>query len=130
MPLTDVVNAYQNTTLNEEQMSCIFPPPFCAELFRSRHPTIILPDTTKVRLVVQAMSALQGTKPAGKQWNDRLTCFLKTRGTKQCVSDYGVCAWCYDGDIVILNLSADNILVATSHPKARQAANYALAMHF
>ena len=93
LSLIDVVNAYQNTMLNEEQMCYIYPPPFYVEWFRSRHPTIILPDTTKVRLVVQAMNALQGTKPAGKQWNDRLTCVLNALGIKQCASYYGVYTW-------------------------------------
>ena len=88
--LIDAVNSYQKTMLNEEQMHYIYPPPFYVEQFRSRHPTIILSDTTKVRLVVQAMNNLQGTKPAGKEWNDRLICVLQTLGIKQCTSDYGV----------------------------------------
>ena len=76
------------------------------------------------------MNALQGTKPAEKQRNDHLTCVLETLGTKQCASDYVVCMWYYDGYIIILNLSTDDVLVATSNPKARQVVNDALATHF
>ena len=49
---------------------------------------------------------------------------------KKCGSDCEVCAWYHDGDIVILNLSADNTLVATSNPKSCQAVSGALATHF
>ena len=75
--LMHIVNACQKTTLSENQMSYIYPPPFYVELFRRRHPTIMLPDTTKVMLVVQAMIVLHGTKTAGKQLNDYFTCLLK-----------------------------------------------------
>ena len=33
--LADAVNAYQRTMLNEEQMSCIFPPPFLQNDFKA-----------------------------------------------------------------------------------------------
>ena len=87
---TDVVNECKNTILNEEQMPCTHSLTFCVEWFRSRCPTITLPDTKKNRLVVQVMSALQGAKPAGKQWNDRFSCDIKTLGTKLCASSYEV----------------------------------------
>ena len=57
----------------------------------------MFPDTTKVRRVVKAMNDLRGTKLAGKQWNDRLTCVLETLGVKQCASDYGVYMRNYEG---------------------------------
>ena len=76
------------------------------------------------------MNALQGTKHEYKQWNDRLTCVLETLGTKQYTSDYGVCTWCYDRDISVLNLSADDVWVATSNPKARQTENDELGTCF
>jgi len=40
---------------------------------------------------------------------------LETLEIKYCASDYGVYVWFYHGDIVILNFSTDNILVATNN---------------
>ena len=89
---------------------------------------MFFPDLTKVRLVVEAMSALQGTKPADKQWNDRLTCVLETLGIKQRASDHRVCTWNHDRYIVLLNLSEDDALIVTSNPKALQVVNNTIAI--
>ena len=65
------------------------------------------------------MSELQGTKSAGKMWNEHLHAVLYTLNVKRYASDYGVYAWYYQGDLCILNLSTDNILVAAKKSKAR-----------
>ena len=96
--------------------------------FRSRNHTIKLPDTSLVKLAVQAMNALRGTKPVVKLWNNRLNCVLENICIKRCASDYGDCIWYYEGDIIILNLSTDEILVSTGNPKALQKVNDTLAI--
>ena len=105
----DVVNSHQNTILTEEQISHIYPPPFYVEWFRSRHPAIKLPGSWLVKLVVQAMSALQGAKSAVKLWNERLNYNIDTFDIKLRASDYGSYIWYCDSDIIILDLSDNDI---------------------
>ena len=116
--------------LTEEQISYVCPPTFHVEWFRHRHPVIKISDPSSVEFISQAMNDLQGTKHAGKVWIDRLNCALDSLRIKRCASDYGVCICYYDGNIIILNLSTDDILVATSNAKSRKAANDALSVYF
>ena len=64
------------------------------------------------------MNAIQHIHSARKLWNDCLNMVLEELNIKYYTSDYGVYIWEYKGDILILNLSTNNILVA-SHYKAR-----------
>ena len=76
------------------------------------------------------MNTIQGTKMAGKLWNDRLNAVLDTLEIKRCASDYGVYVWFYEGDLVLLNLSTDDILVATNNEEARTKIEEVLKTYF
>ena len=55
---------------------------------------------------------------------------LKTLEIKKCASDYRVYVWLHKGDIVILNLSTDDILIAKNGEVVRAKVKEVLRMFF
>ena len=78
----DASNTCQNNILKEEQINYMHPLPFCINWFRFIHPIISTHNKNANKLAVQAMNALQGKRPIGKLWNDRLHRVLETLDIK------------------------------------------------
>eukprot|EP00978_Attheya_sp_CCMP212_P012106 scaffold30089_cov61-Attheya_sp.AAC.1 len=66
--LTHVVAAFAECALGE-----------CMSWFpRRKYPTVTIEEAPDGRYCIQTINAIQGTKPAGRQWNDILTTVLTT----------------------------------------------------
>ena len=72
------------------------------------------------------MNRIQGLQDARKIFNDKVDDILKSAplGMSRCAADYGVYIWKYKNkDLVIMNLSTDDFLIATKNEEARELIN-------
>ena len=126
----DISNAFQNTIFERKDRTYCTLPPFYLEWFKSRFPAVLLP--TEKKLVLQTLTAIQGMRTAGKLFNDRLNDILSTTPLEmsRSASDYGMYAWEYEGDIVLVGVSTDDILIATKNETARKLIEDTIATQF
>jgi hypothetical protein len=90
MAIIDVKNAFQNTMIPEDQRQHLSLPPYYISWFRRKYPTVTIEEAPDGRYCIQTINAIQGTKPAGRQWNDVLTTVLTTLKSQRNHIDHGV----------------------------------------
>jgi hypothetical protein len=90
--IADVKNAFQNTMLPISQCAHVSLPPYYLQWFRHKYPNIkIAPLASESdKYCLQSINAIQGTKPAGQQWNKILTNVLQFHKYKQNPIDHAV----------------------------------------
>ena len=111
--IIDVSNAFQNTPVNINERIHLYLPPYYLEWFRQQYPHHILPST-KTFYVLQSIHAIQGTKPAGKQWHDYVRKFFLSFGLKPNSTDNAVFVHTRGKDILILLSETDDFLILSS----------------
>lgn len=91
---------------------------------------MVLPSDKK--LVLQTLNAIQGLRTAGKIFNEKIDRILrKDLGFNKCASDYGACIWVYkEKDLVIMNLSTDDFLIATANEEARSLIEETISSYY
>jgi len=83
------------------------------------YPNHKLPST-KTFYILQAIHAIQGTKPAARQWHDMIKQFFLKFGIKQNATNNAVFALTRDKEISILLSETDDFLIMTNSPPLYQ----------
>ena len=114
--IIDIKNAFQTTLLNPNERIYLHLPPYYLRWFRETYPNHELPPA-KTIYILQSIHAVQGTKPAGKQWSDQITSLFKAMGMKKNATDNAVWVSLRGKDIVILLSETDDFMLLVSHKK-------------
>eukprot|EP00978_Attheya_sp_CCMP212_P035888 scaffold158805_cov35-Attheya_sp.AAC.1 len=95
LALADVKNTFQNTMLPVGERVHLTLPPYYHAWFRRKYPNVRIEQLAdeKDKYCVQSINAIQGTKPAGHQWNTVLTKVLLHHKYKQNHVDHAVFTW-------------------------------------
>lgn len=109
----DVTNAFQNTILPPHKREYVTLPPYYLEWFKRRHPLITV-DETKGRLCIQACNGMQGTKPAGRNWNQALHAVLTTFGLQNVPAEQALYVLHTSDYLLIVSVSTDDLLCSYS----------------
>jgi hypothetical protein len=117
--IADVKNAFQNTMLPVGQRAHLTMPPYYLQWFRRKYPMVkIEPLASEAdKYCLQSINAIQGTKPAGNQWNKILTNVLQHHKYKQNPIDHAVFVY-HSSDMTqtqIICVSTDDFLCAFTH---------------
>ena len=112
--ITDIKNAFQTTLLHPSERIYLHLPPYYLQWFNETYPTHRLPPA-KTIYILQSIHAVQGTKPAGRQWNDQITALFKTMGMKRNVTDNAVWVSIRGTDIAILISETDDFMLLVSN---------------
>jgi hypothetical protein len=99
--IIDIKNAFQNTMIPSGERQHLSLPPFCLSWF------------------CQTVNVIQGTKPAGRQWNDILTIVLTKLKYQRNHVDHGVFIHVSEDERqkMLLCISTDDFLCAFTHQK-------------
>eukprot|EP00978_Attheya_sp_CCMP212_P041486 scaffold238472_cov35-Attheya_sp.AAC.1 len=83
--IADVKNAFQNTMIPVAERVHVTLPPYYLQWFKRKYPKVqITPlEEDGDKYCLQSVNAIQGTKPAGHQWNTILTKVLQHHKYKQ-----------------------------------------------
>jgi len=111
--IIDIKNAFQTTLLHPNERIYLHLPPFYLQWFRETYPNHKLPPA-KTIYILQSIHAVQGTKPAGKQWSDQITSLFKAMGMKKNATDNAVWVSKKGNDIVILLSETDDFMLLVS----------------
>ena len=111
--IIDIHNAFQNTLFNINECVYMHLPPYYLQWFKMYYPNYKLPST-KTFYILQSIHAIQGTKPAGKQWHDMIKQFFLKFGLKQNATDNAVFALTRGSDIIILLSETDDFLIMSN----------------
>jgi len=119
LALADVKNAFQNTMLPVGERVHLTLPPYYHAWFRRKYPNVRIEPLAdeKDKYCVQSINAIQGTKPAGHQWNTVLTKVLLHHDYKQNHVDHAVFTWHSEdrSQSQIICVSTDDFLCAFTH---------------
>ena len=66
--ILDVSNTFQNTNVPIHERVCVCPTPYYLDWFKISYPNVLL-NLDDGLFFLQCMNVIQGTKPAGRQWN-------------------------------------------------------------
>ena len=112
--IIDIKNAFQTTLLHPNERIYLHLPPYYLRWFRETYPNHALPPA-KTIYILQSIHAVQGTKPAGKQWSDQITSLFKAMGMKKNATDNAVWVSLRGKDIIILLSETDDFMLLVSH---------------
>lgn len=115
--MIDVVNCFQNTMRGPTDPVYMSLPPYCRQWFENRHPNIKLPDSKS--LVVQLFNVCQGGVDAGKLWNEYIDRVLSQLNIHRSMRYLAIYARIIDNELIMLNVSTDDILVCTKSTAVR-----------
>jgi hypothetical protein len=115
--IIDVKNAFQNTMIPSGERQHLSLPPFYIHWFRRKYPLVPIEESKDNRYCIQTVNAIQGTKPAGRQWNDILTTVLTKLKFQRNHVDHGVFIYVSDDETkkILLCISTDDFLCAFTH---------------
>ena len=66
--ILDVSNVFYNTNVTIHEIVCVGPPPYYIDFFERYYPNVPL-NRDNGTFCLSCMNGIQGTKPAGRQWN-------------------------------------------------------------
>ena len=115
---SNIVNFFQNAIRDPKDKVCMCLPPYYLEWFNFTYPNTRV-TLNKGRLVVQLFNVCQGSTYAGRLLNQHFDRVLGKLGLNRSTWDLAVCARKVDGDLIILNVSTDDVLACTKSPLIR-----------
>eukprot|EP00978_Attheya_sp_CCMP212_P024647 scaffold77789_cov56-Attheya_sp.AAC.1 len=119
LAIADVKNAFQNTMILVGERAHVTMPPYYLQWFRHKYPNVKITslEAEADKYCLQSMNAIQGTKPAGHQWNKILTNVLQVHKYKQNHIDHAVFIYCSPDktETQIVCVSTDDFLCAFTH---------------
>ena len=116
----DISNAFQSNIIHDPaKRHYIHLPPLYMEWFRFRFPDHPLSKTSTkltLKMVLQTIRGIQGTKDAGAEWYKLLALILtKELGMIPATSNKGLFYWQQDGNTAFVALATDDILLAATN---------------
>ena len=85
----DVSNAFKNTNFPIHEIVCVSPHPYYIDWFERSYPNVLL-NRDDGPFCLQCMNGIQGTKPAGRQWNRLLDVVVKILDYKKSTIDHAI----------------------------------------
>ena len=115
----DASNAFQTNVISDpHKRHYVGLPTLYMEWYRSKWPDHPLLQYSSKELVMQTLRNLQGTKDAGHHWYMLLVKIFKKLGMKPNLVCRGVWHWEFEDVKCILTLATDDMILATTHPRA------------
>ena len=116
--ILDVSNAFQNTNVPIHERVCFSPPPYYIDLFEVYYPNVPL-NLDYGPFCLQYMNGIQGTKPAGQQWNRHLDTVVTIIKYKKSTIYHAVYIKVFtDGTVSYLTVYTDDVLNAINNDTA------------
>ena len=84
-----VSNAFQNTNFPIHEIVRVSPPPYYLDWFERTYPNVPL-NRYDDPFCLQCMNVIQGTKPAGRQWNRLLDAVVTILRYKNITIDHAI----------------------------------------
>ena len=116
--ILDFSNEFQNTNVPILEIVCVSPPPYYLNWFERPYPNVPL-NRDDGPFFTQCMNGIQGTNPAGRQWNillDAVVTILKYTKIKIDNAIY-IKVFAY-GTVSYLTVSTDDFLNTTNNENA------------
>ena len=108
--ILDVSNAFQNTNVLIYEIVCVSTPPFYLDWFEISYPNVPI-NRDDGPFCIQCMNEIQGTKPAGRQWNRLLDAVVKIINYKKRKIDHAIYIEVLTyGTVSYLTVSTDDVL--------------------
>ena len=116
--ILDVSNAFQNTNVPIHERFCVSPPPYYLNWFEISYPNVPL-NRDDGLFFLQCMNGIQGTKPAGRQWNRLLDAVVTILKYKNSTIYHAIYIKVFtDGPVSYIILSTDYVLNTTNNETA------------
>ena len=113
--ILDVSNSFQNKNVPIHERVCVSPPPYYLNWFERSYPNIPL-NLDDGPFCLQRMNGIQGTKPAGRQWNRLLDAVVTILKYKKSTIDHAITINFFsDGTVSYLTVSTDDVLNTTNN---------------
>ena len=113
--ILDVSNAFQNTNVPIHERVCVSPPPYYLDWFERSYPNVPL-NRDDGPFCLQCMNGIQGTKPAGRQWNRLLDTVVTILEYKKSTIDHAIYIKVFDyGTVSYLTFSTDDVINTTDN---------------
>ena len=116
--ILDVSNSFQNTNVPIHERVCVSAPPYYLDQFERSYPNVSL-NRDDGPFCLQCMNGIQGTKPAGRQWNRLLDAVVTILQYKKSTIDHAIYIKVFDdGTVSYLTASTDDVLNTTNNENA------------
>ena len=111
----DVSNAIQNTNVPIHLIVCVSPPPYYLDWFEISYPNVSL-NQDDGPFFLQCTNGIQGTKPAGRQWDILLDAVVKIIRYKNITIDHAIFIKVFTGETVsYLTVYTDDVINPTNN---------------
>ena len=111
----DVSNEFQNKNITIHERFCVITPPYYLDCFEISYPNVPL-NWDKVPFFLKFMNGIQGTKPAGRQWNQLLDAVVTIIKYKKIIIDYAIYIKVFSGVTVsYFTVSTNDVLNTTNN---------------
>ena len=108
-----VSNAFQNKNVPIYERVFVIPPPYYLDWSEISYPNVPL-NQDDGPFCLQCMNRIQGTKPAGRQWNRLLDAVVTIINDKNSTLDHAICIKVFtDGTVSYLTVSTDDVINTT-----------------
>ena len=112
--ILDVSNEYQKKNPFYERV-CVIPPPYYLSRLEIYYPNVPL-NRDDGPFCLQYTNEIQGTKPAGQQWNIRLDAVVTNIKYKKSTIDHAIYIKFFtNGTVSYLTVSTDDVLNVTNN---------------
>ena len=123
-------NAFQNKNVPIHEIFCVSPPPYYLDWFERSYPNVPL-NRYDDPFFLQCMNVIQGTKPAGRQWNRLLDSVVTILKYTNITIDHDIYIKVFaDGTVSYLTVSTDDVLNTTNNENAFTEVKRLFKEHF
>ena len=113
--ILDVSNEFQNTNVTIHERVCVSSPPYYLDWFERYYPNVPI-NRDDGPFCLHFMNGIQGTNPAGRQWNRILDAVVKILKYKKSTIDNAIYIKVFtDGTVSYLTVSTDDVLNNTNN---------------
>ena len=112
--ILDDSNAFHNTNVTIHERVCVVPPPYYQDWFERYYPNVPI-NRYDGLFCLQCMNGIQGTNPAGRQWNRLIDAVVAICKYKKCTIDHVIYIKVFTGGTLSdLTVSTDGVLNTTN----------------
>ena len=116
--ILDVSNAFQNKNVPIYERFCVSPPPYYIDWFEISYPYVPL-NLYYGSFFLQCMNVIQGTQPAGRQWNILLDAVVTMINYKKSTIYHAIYIKVFaDVAVSYITVSTDDVLNTTNNKKS------------
>ena len=128
--ILDVSNSFQNTNVPIHERVSVSPPPYYLDWFGISYTNVPL-NRYDGPFCLQCMNVIQGTNPAGRQWNRLLDVVVKILKYKKITIDHAIYIKFFtDGTVSYLKVSTYGVINTTHNETAFPELTRVFEEHF